>query len=695
MTVNGGDGNDQIVGGDGNDVLIGGDGNDFIDGSLGNDVAFLGAGNDTFRWDPGDGSDTVEGQAGNDTLRFTGSDAGESFDVAANGSRVRLSRDLGNVTMDLNGIEGINLNAQGGADTVTVNDLTGTDVNHLNLDLSAGAAPGVGDGQPDTVIVTGTNDADNIQVAGAGSNFTVSGLPADVAVSGSEGANDQLVVNAQGGADFVSAFGLPADTVQLTVNGGDGNDQIVGGDGNDVLIGGDGNDFIDGSLGNDVAFLGAGNDTFRWDPGDGSDTVEGQAGNDTLRFTGSDAGESFDVAANGSRVRLSRDLGNVTMDLNGIEGINLDAEGGADTVTVNDLTGTDVNQLNLRLQGAAGSGGGNDEADAVVVNGTLGDDAIQVVTAGDGSIITVAGLFPVVNITVAAGTNDELTINALGGNDLVDASNLPANLIELTLNGGAGNDTILGSQGNDLVNGGPGNDMASMGAGDDTFVWNLGDGSDVVDGGTGTDTMLFNGSNTSEQFDVSANGRHVRFTRNIANIVMDLSAVEAIDLAALGGADVITVNDLTGTELTQLNVDLSSGAAPGIGDGLADDVLVNGTNGDDEITVAGDASGVSVIGLSARVDVKGADAGVDLLTIDSLGGDDVLDASGLTDGAIPFAANGGDGDDDLIGGAGNDTMNGGAGDDKLSGGLGDDVLIGGPGLDELDGGPGNNTLIQD
>ena len=43
------------------------------------------------------------------------------------------------------------------------------------------------------------------------------------------------------------------------------------------------------------------------------------------------------------------------MDLNGVEGINLNALGGADTVTVNDLTGTDLTRLNLDLAGAAGS----------------------------------------------------------------------------------------------------------------------------------------------------------------------------------------------------------------------------------------------------------------------------------------------------------------------------------------------------
>ena len=283
--------------------------------------------------------------------------------------------------MDLDAVEAIDFNALGGADTITVNDLTGTDLTRLDLDLSAGAAPGIGDGLADTVILNGTNGADNVRVSGAGTNFTVSGLPAFVAVSGSDGANDQLVVNALDGDDFVSASGLPADTVGLTVDGGAGNDQIIGGDGNDELIGGDGNDFIDGGPGNDVAFLGAGDDTFRWDPGDGSDTVEGEDGHDTLRFNGSNASEQFDVSANGNRVRLSGDVGNVTMDLSGIELINLNAPGGADTITVNDLAGTDVNLLNLDLDRGSGSGNGIGLADSVIVNGTSGDDEITV--AGD------------------------------------------------------------------------------------------------------------------------------------------------------------------------------------------------------------------------------------------------------------------------------------------------------------------------
>ena len=65
------------------------------------------------------------------------------------------------------------------------------------------------------------------------------------------------------------------------------------------------------------------------------------------------------------------------MDLNGVEQINLDALGGADTITVNDLTGTDVTQVDLDLA-ARRHGGGDGQADSVIVNGTAGADAITV-----------------------------------------------------------------------------------------------------------------------------------------------------------------------------------------------------------------------------------------------------------------------------------------------------------------------------
>ena len=154
----------------------------------------------------------------------------------------------------------------------------------------------------------------------------------------------------------------------------------------------------------------------------------------------------------------------------------------------------------------------------------------------------------------------------------------------------------------------------------------------------------------------------------------------------MGGADTITVNDLSGTDVTEVE---HQPRASGGGDGQADTVIVNGTDGDDAITCRrGDSRGraPTVLGLAARVNITGAEAANDRLTVNALGGDDTVDASGLPAGAILLTEDGGNGDDVLIGGAGDDT---------LLGGNGDDVLIGGPGQDVLDGGPGDNLLIQD
>ena len=364
LTLDGGTGDDTVTGGQGNDTLLGGDGNDCVNGGRGNDTAFLGSGDDTFTWNPGDGSDIVEGQDGTDTMQFNGANVSEKIDLSANGSRLRFFRDVANITMDTNGVEQVNFAALGGADLVTVNDLTGTDVSKVNVDLGAA---GAGDGQADQVIVNGTNGNDRITATGSNGSATVTGLAATVNIANAEPANDALAINALGGDDAVDASGLAASAIKLTVNAGTGNDTVAGGPGADTLLGGDGNDSIDGNGGADVAFLGSGDDTFVWDPGDGSDIVEGQDGTDTMRFNGSNANENIDLSANGARLRLCRDVGNITMDTDGVEQVDVNAIGGIDTVSVNDLTGTDVGKVNVDL--AATGGAGDGQPDRVIVTG--------------------------------------------------------------------------------------------------------------------------------------------------------------------------------------------------------------------------------------------------------------------------------------------------------------------------------------
>jgi Ca2+-binding RTX toxin-like protein len=460
------------------------------------------------------------------------------------------------------------------------------------------------------------------------------------------------------------------------IDGGGGNDAITGGVGNDVLSGGSGSDTVTGGAGFDVAFLGAGNDVFIWNPGDGSDVVAGQGGVDTLQFNGNGANEHMVISADNDGAVLTRDVGTITMDLSSVEHVNVAAAGGADSIVVNDLSGSGVRAVGIDLA-VAGSGDG--QSDSVTVNGSAGNDRVTVSDKG-GSVV-VEGLSARVTIDGAEAGNDSLVIKGLDGNDRINAAALDAGHIKLAIDGGVGNDVINGSRGDDVVIGGAGSDTAFLGGGDDVFIWNPGDGSDVVDGQHGVDTLKFVGSDAAEHISISANHREAILLRDPGNVTMALSSVENVQVAAAGGADNIVIDDLAGTSVRNVNIDLA-GAAGG-GDGQVDTIVINATGGDDAIHVSNSNGVITVTGLATDVTIFNFEAG-DRLVINGLGGNDVIDGSELA-ANVSLIADGGDGDDVLIGGAGND---------DLRGGRGDDVLIGGAGVDHLDGGPGSNIVIQ-
>ena len=107
----------------------------------------------------------------------------------------------------------------------------------------------MGDGQADTIVINATNSNDVITVTNSGGLITVSGLAATVSISGFE-ATDNLIINGLGGDDVITAPGLSG--IQLTADGGDGNDVIIGGAAAATLIGGAGNDDLFGNSGHDV-----------------------------------------------------------------------------------------------------------------------------------------------------------------------------------------------------------------------------------------------------------------------------------------------------------------------------------------------------------------------------------------------------------------------------------------------------------
>ncbi len=485
ITIDGGSGDDTLIGSDGNETFEGGPGNDFIDGNIGADAEFGGTGSDTFQWDPGDGSDTLEGEGGKDTMQFNGSNAAEKIDISSNGGRVRFHRDVANITMDLATIERINFRALGSADTVTVGNLSDTDVDLTDVDL--GSFDGTPDGAADNVIVDGTDGPDKVSTSspmpGQG---VISGLGPKVQVENADLGTDHITAATLGGADtlttdvgvsgpvvgfdggadsdtaryngsdyadtigianngtFVRTFAPGAagldttavenldveglggdDTIEgqngiatltdLTIGGGDGDDTIGGGDGDDTLNGGNGDDHVDGNRGNDTAKLGNGDDHFQWDPGDGSDSVDGQSGSDALDFNGSNAAEKIDLSANGSRSRLVRDVAAITMDFDTIEAVNVRTLGSADTVTVNDLTGTGIRTADVNL--AAFDGTGDGAADTVIENGSNRRETLDV--SRDGNTVVTDGLPAQLRIDGSESLNDTLRVNTLGGKDAV------------------------------------------------------------------------------------------------------------------------------------------------------------------------------------------------------------------------------------------------------------------------------------
>jgi Ca2+-binding RTX toxin-like protein len=246
----------------------------------------------------------------------------------------------------------------------------------------------------------------------------------------------KITISANAGNDLVrvdESNGSFTDTIPTTINGGNGNDTISSGKGVERLLGGPGNDSIDGNGGNDLALLGTGNDTFIWDPGDGSDTIEGQAGSDRMLFNGANASEQVDLSANGHRLKFFRVQANITMDTAGVERVDFNALGGADLVTVNDLTGTGVTRVNIDLAGALGGVAGDAQADRVLVNATNGNDRIDV--SGDAQAATVTGLAATTRVLHSEVANDRLEINTLAGTDTVSSAGLVAGAIKLFLDG--------------------------------------------------------------------------------------------------------------------------------------------------------------------------------------------------------------------------------------------------------------------
>jgi Ca2+-binding RTX toxin-like protein len=349
-------------------------------------------------------------------------------------------------------------------------------------------------------------------------------------------------------------------------------------------------------------------------------------------------------------------------------------------------------------------------------------------------------------ISVAAGGgNDTVRIDTANGAFDDEATTIDGQDGDDVLLGGPGAETFFGGRGNDRVAPGFGDDLVFLGEGDDVAEWVPGGNNDTIEGQEGHDALVFRGANVAEIFDVFANGARILVLRNVANVTMDLEDVEEIDIAASGGADVVNVNDLSGTDATDVVVDLAMlPGSPG-GDAQIDAVTVVPSAGAEAVDVEHDAATMIVSGLpwtvfveegetaedriaiagtGVAVNVNGTEGddvgaivpsptpgavrvlflsfpiGVDVFAPDTLvvngfGGADTITAqNGLGGLAVPLAIHGGKGDDVLTGGDGADEVFGDSGRDVVKGGRGNDTLRLGSGSDRAEWAPGdgNDTI---
>ncbi len=358
---------------------------------------------------------------------------------------------------------------------------------------------------------------------------------------------------------------------------------------------------------------------------DGADSLLGGAGNDTL-IGGGGNDSLFGGADNDS---IAGDAGNDLLD-GGIGADRLLGGDGDDRLIGGD--GDDTIGGGIGNDVIADLGGANS------IDGGAGDDNVSITGA-------------VTNQTVLGGDgNDVITVfNATGSLNLIDGGTGNDSII-----GGDAADSVIGSLGNDSIFAGNGNDTVDGGAGDDVLS-DFG-GNDSISGGDGDDSLL------------GASG----------------------DDSLFGGAD----NDsLYGGD----NADLLQGDA-------GNDVLDGGAGTDNMFGGVGDDSFSGGDGNDSMTGGSGADTmagglGNDTIffgdgndVVDGGAGDDLIDDVDAAQIAGFNRVSGGDGNDRIFTGNDADTVFGDAGNDAISGESGNDSLQGGTGVDSMFGGSGRDTI---
>ena len=579
----------------------------------------------------------VTGTAGNDTISLTrvGSD-----NVIVNDNGTAHEFDLDDVD------QGFHVFGEAGDDRITVG--SGFAPFEIELDVRGG------DGN-DSIV-----GGNNIELFyGEAGNDTLRGNGLGDQLTGGSG-ND--IIDGGSGDDTIQG-----EAGNDSLNGGDGDDQVVGGSGNDTVIGGSGFDILDGRGGTDSVLGNAADDAlFSGENPGGDDRTVFIDSAGVVRIVGTPRKDVVDVLLDGGLVAVGFGAATKWFVEGDVTGIHADLGAGDDFIHLRQdsfpfratlLGGDGDDEMSGgagsdHIEGAAGDDqlrglGGDDEIFGGVGNDTLdGEGGNDTLLGGAGFNVlrngetNSGGSLPGLSLSDGVlrfdGTEDQdqLAIWRNGAGDLVvwldgntqvvdgddvsgfrglgnggnDVLRLDANLaLRSTMEGGLGNDQLIGGALADLLLGGLNDDRLFGNAGDDT-----------LDGGAGTDQMF-----------------------------------------GAGGRDTADYSSRSGNLFIRQNNESSSAGRGGEAD--EDDLL-----GFDVERVLGGSGNDSFVGGDHNNTYFGG-AGND--TISGNGGNDALHGQGGDDSIIGGSGNdfadGGDGNDSLYAQGGNDTLLGQGGNDRL------------------------------
>ncbi|MEH6608559.1 MAG: matrixin family metalloprotease [Halioglobus sp.] len=483
------------------------------------------------------------------------------------------------------------------------------------------------------------------------------------------GGEDTVVIDSSVDIPVEVHFGDGRDTLRsqgtaVVIAFGDaGNDRLEGGTAGDTLDGGKDNDIIDGGLGVDTLTGGIedGSDTFIWNIGDGQDaSIDGGGGNDLLRTVGKNgqalvaevtkaaSGTGFDVA-----------VGGVTLSASQVERLNITGRNQADTITIGDVSGSDLRRVSVDL-------GDDNQKDSIVVNAGSGTDVANLRTDSSlapvaldpgnlegeyeyevdfdeegneilGDIIitppsvdteTVNSVLLTLNDTfevsvfdatsAATGGGDSLTLNTFGGADTVNVLGTLAGT-ETYINTGDDADTI-NLRGETVVKSNLGTLISSA------SLNNIDDinGLVSIDGGANTDTLNVNDAQNIESKAGTLTSSNLSGLDLEAGV--DYAGIEALDIRLGTGADTLLVDSthagttdvyagdgLASQRDDTIAINTISGETTVHGEGGADAVIVNVEDND-----AGGFSRTFANGIDATLNIHGEDGG-DNVTVNLAG----------------------------------------------------------------------------